>query len=284
MVLTPKQLNQMSCLGFFVSLMSSNLANTSLRQIKAGTIRNMKMYLLAGIVTLAIVSLASTIVAVQFKPAPEPSVTPAAISFIDATSRSRLDDLFERITTPVPSPTVGSASVAPSVSVSPTNKPLVNSQVEIVSTPTPAPTVLSAQTTEVISTSEILAQVNAKRAEEGIPPLALNPVLNGSAQVISAHHVEHAYAGHASPNGEEAFFSVKAAGYKYAEIGENLAYMNDGASASAVIQAWMGSEAHKNTLLSRDFLEAGVGVTYGPVTIDGTEYAYIVAMHFGRQL
>ena len=212
--------------------------------------------------------------------------TSEVVSFVDTSSPSDLEDLFSQeefsVSTPQPSPTIS----VPSKPTAPSSKPLVNSQVEIASTPTPVstPTPTPTPSAPTVSAAQIVSLVNEQRAKEGIPPLAVNPLLNQSAQVVSNHHVELKYTGHVAPDGKEPFFSVHNVGYAYAAIGENLAYMTPGLGANAVVNEWMKSESHRNTMLSRDFLEAGVGVTNGPVTINGVTYAYVVAMHFGRQL
>lgn len=203
----------------------------------------------------------------------EPVPTPHHVSFVDT---SKSSDGFSVGFSPKPTPSTTPAVAGTSAAV-PAPKPSVNSYTQEHSTPTPVPE-------KKVAAADVITLVNDERQKHGVGKLAANSLLMQAAQISSDDHVKYAYAGHVSPNGRQPFSSEKQLGYSYASIGENLAYMTPGSGAAAIVAAWMKSESHRDTLLSPDFLEAGVGITDGPVTIDGGTYSYVVSMHFGRQL
>jgi uncharacterized protein YkwD len=52
---------------------------------------------------------------------------------------------------------------------------------------------------------------------------------------------------------------VKAAGYNYSSMGENLAE-TDGDTPSEIFKRWMASPAHKEHILDAGFQEIGIGI------------------------
>ena len=52
---------------------------------------------------------------------------------------------------------------------------------------------------------------------------------------------------------------IKAAGYDYSYIAENIA-VSDGESPEGIVKAWMDSKIHKENILNDKYTEIGIGV------------------------
>lgn len=96
---------------------------------------------------------------------------------------------------------------------------------------------------------DVLGLVNAERAANGLPPLALNCYLNSAAQRHSNSMSVNGFFDHNDPyDGSTAGSRIVAAGYSpYSAIGENIA--SGQTSASQVVSSWMGSAAHRANIL-----------------------------------
>lgn len=111
-----------------------------------------------------------------------------------------------------------------------------------------------------------LCLLNNERATRGLAPLSTQPELETAAQNFSQAMVQHRFFGHVSPGGQtitDRLADYTGAALTYA-TGENLAW-GEGALAtpSAIVRGWMGSPAHRDNILNRDFAEIGVGIVGG---------------------
>lgn len=128
-----------------------------------------------------------------------------------------------------------------------------------------------------MSISELLANTNAQRAQNGAAALALNSQLTSAAQAKANDMIARNYWAHNTPDGKEPWVFFDAAGYKYFKAGENLAY---GFSTSdAAVTGWMNSPSHRENLLDTAFTEVGFGFANGqnynnsgPETVVVAEY------------
>ncbi len=104
----------------------------------------------------------------------------------------------------------------------------------------------------------VLELTNQAREKEKLPPLKLNAVLT---EVARAHSMNMAKKGELNHvlDGKKPSERLKAAGYDYAGMGENIGE-TDGDNVAVVFQAWMDSKAHREHILQKDFTEIGVGV------------------------
>lgn len=110
---------------------------------------------------------------------------------------------------------------------------------------------------------EMSAAVDAERRRVGLPPLARSPALDRAAQAHATHMLAADFFAHESPAGESVADRAAAAGYRAAQVGENIAYgQTDVAGAMA---GWMASPGHRANLLDPAFRELGTGVAHGPV-------------------
>jgi len=97
--------------------------------------------------------------------------------------------------------------------------------------------------------SQIIAEVNKKRVENGVAPLRENAKLALAAQAKVEDMKKNSYFSHVSPvDGAKWSDFIKDAGYSYDEAGENLANGFD--SVPNMVSAWMDSPSHKENMLS----------------------------------
>jgi hypothetical protein len=113
----------------------------------------------------------------------------------------------------------------------------------------------------------LIAEVNALRAANGLPPYAINATLMAVAQAHSDYQASISTVTHYSADGSRPYQRALAAGYPVGgdlSLGgfysENiLAGMNISPSAAVVV--WQGDAPHLNTMLSPHLTEVGAGVT-----------------------
>ena len=119
---------------------------------------------------------------------------------------------------------------------------------------------------------------NWTRAEYGLRPLCLHPVLTEAARTHSQEMLDVGYFGHESSDGRTAEgrlegFGYTSSGYSYWTIGENIGW---GTGYKGLpdhrFEEWMASSDHRPNILSEDFDEIGVGVRAGHSYDDGTMY------------
>jgi len=112
----------------------------------------------------------------------------------------------------------------------------------------------------------LIAEVNALRGANGLPPYQTNPILMSVAQGQSDYQAAIGTVTHYGADGSRPFQRALAAGYPvggdlslggfYSEnimAGTNL-------SVSEAVQAWQGDAPHLNTMLSPNLTEVGAGV------------------------
>lgn len=126
---------------------------------------------------------------------------------------------------------------------------------------------------------DLLLQTNAKRAENGLPPLQLNAQLSQAAYLKGQDMLAKNYWAHNSPDGTTPWVFIKNSGYEYLYAGENLA--RGFSSAPDVVNAWMNSQGHRENILSANYDEVGFAVVTGTLTGDET---ILVVQEFGRKM
>lgn len=125
-----------------------------------------------------------------------------------------------------------------------------------------------------IRVEQLLESTNAKRSEAGLPQLTLNGTLSQAAQAKASDMFSNNYWAHNSPTGKTPWDFIVAAGYRYTLAGENLAKNFD--TSSAVVDAWMASQTHKDNLLKDGYREVGFAVVNG--VLNGEETTLVVQM------
>ncbi len=108
----------------------------------------------------------------------------------------------------------------------------------------------------------IVELVNLRRAEAGIGPVTVDPVLMSCAQQYSETQAAMGRLSHTGPDGSTPGQRLRRCGYNWRHFGENLAagYVN----ADEVVAAWMASPGHRKNILNPRVREIGLGYTHRP--------------------
>jgi uncharacterized protein YkwD len=104
----------------------------------------------------------------------------------------------------------------------------------------------------------ILDLTNKEREKENLPLLKLNKILCEAARAHSANMAKQEKMEH-ELDGKNPADRVKAAGYIYAHMAENIA-VSDGEKPAGIVKAWMDSKVHKENILNEKYTEIGIGI------------------------
>lgn len=130
-----------------------------------------------------------------------------------------------------------------------------------------------------ITAQKVIDQTNARRAQAGLAPLRLNPVLSQSAAAKADNMFAENYWSHNSPSGKTPWDFFKSVKYQYSVAGENLA--KDFYDTDSMMRAWMNSPTHKANIVNTKYQEIGIGVVNG--VLRGVKTTLVV-QHFGTPL
>tara|TARA_R110002072_G_scaffold60051_76_gene152827 strand:+ start:640 stop:1143 length:504 start_codon:yes stop_codon:yes gene_type:complete len=103
----------------------------------------------------------------------------------------------------------------------------------------------------------VLKHVNLQRAMNGAGQLTLNARLADAAQKHAEDMSRRDFVDHRSPDGRGLQDRIAAAGYPWRVIAENLAAGLS--SPERTVESWMTSPGHRDNMLDRDYLDAGIG-------------------------
>ena len=132
---------------------------------------------------------------------------------------------------------------------------------------------------EVLTRDAVIVLTNKARADNGLPLLAENQLLNSIAEARAKDMLEKQYFDHVSPTGQQASDIAQSIGYAYKVIAENIG-SGDFYTNQKIVDGWMQSPGHRNNILSTDVQEIGAAVLKGK--FKGTD-TYITVQIFGRQ-
>ncbi|GAB4524468.1 MAG: hypothetical protein OHK0046_39240 [Anaerolineae bacterium] len=118
----------------------------------------------------------------------------------------------------------------------------------------------------------LLQQVNAARAAQGVPALALNTQLIAAAQRHSSDMATNAALSHIGTDGSQFWQRIAAAGYNMTSGAENV-LASPMLDASAAFEQWRQSEAHFANITNPVYVEAGVAYARSD---DGTYYYTLI--------
>ena len=137
--------------------------------------------------------------------------------------------------------------------------------------------------------NQILAQMNAVRAQYRLAPLRLSARLGAAAAAHSTQMGRHGYFSHNSANGSAFWRRIqryyRSGGYRLWAVGENLLWSSPGVDAGVAVQMWMNSAPHRENLLSPRWRDVGVSalhVSNAPGIFGGREVT-IVTADFGAR-
>jgi uncharacterized protein YkwD len=113
--------------------------------------------------------------------------------------------------------------------------------------------------------AQVVALVNAHRAQLGLAPLAVSPTLTASAEWKARDMAAYGYLDHddPAPDSRTADERVIACGYPATEWGENIGMGY--ATAQAVVDAWLASPAHRANIERPEYRATGVGAAGAPL-------------------
>lgn len=104
--------------------------------------------------------------------------------------------------------------------------------------------------------AEMLAYINAERAQANLAPLVLNDKLSAGANLKSQDMALNGYFSHNSPTYGSPFEMMKSQGIIYASAAENIAQNH---SVIGAHDAFMNSPGHKANLLNAAYNKIGLG-------------------------
>jgi hypothetical protein len=136
-----------------------------------------------------------------------------------------------------------------------------------------------------IATAEaaIIEMTNAFRAEQKLPPVRTNPQLTAAARAYAKKLGAYPALSHTA-DGTTASERIAAAGYRYCQVGENLASIFDTSGfdaddyAKRAMEGWEESPGHRKNMLLPYVTETGVAVA----AASATEPKYIAVQLFAR--
>ncbi|MGV8909449.1 MAG: CAP domain-containing protein [Propionicimonas sp.] len=148
--------------------------------------------------------------------------------------------------------------------------PALPAGVHTITITNPAGTTLAAKYTVRTLGAEVLRLVNQARRTartcgssryKAVRPLRWDSTLARVATVHSVDMAAHDYFSHYSRGGSSPFQRMKRAGYRYDFAGENIAA--GFFSPASVVKAWLKSPGHCRIVMSRRYVELGVGYATG---------------------
>lgn len=104
---------------------------------------------------------------------------------------------------------------------------------------------------------EVFRLTNEARANNGLPPLAIDLELSRVAREKSRDMAINYYFDHTSPVYGSPFDMMRAYGINYRSAGENIA--KGQRTPAEVVNAWMNSPGHRANILNGQFTHIGVG-------------------------
>lgn len=153
-------------------------------------------------------------------------------------------------------------------------------------TPTALTSALTATDVELLR-SQILTEINKARAVARVcgtksypaaPPLKRNAKLDSTALAHSVDMATKNYFAHNSLDGRTPFDRINSTGYNWSAAAENIAAGN--ATAAATVQQWIGSSGHCANLMSRTYVDTGIGYGYNATA----KYKHYWTQNFAKPL
>ncbi|MDB5658795.1 MAG: hypothetical protein JWS10_1410 [Cypionkella sp.] len=121
--------------------------------------------------------------------------------------------------------------------------------------------------------NQVLLAVNKARAGAGCAALSTSSKLQAAARGHAKSMAQNNFFGHSSKNGGKFSNRVKAQGYRYSKVAENI---GAGQSSSAgIMRDWMVSSGHRKNILDCGLTETGIAVVYqaDDAPLKGQKYA-----------
>lgn len=130
-----------------------------------------------------------------------------------------------------------------------------------------------------ITVNKLFELTNQERIKNNLSQLAYSENLSKAADSKARDMFTKNYWAHYSPDGKTPWEFILTSGYQYEFAGENLA--KNFLFSQGVVDAWMGSEGHRENLLRGDYTDVGLAVANG--VLNGEQTTLVVQM-FGKPL
>jgi uncharacterized protein YkwD len=130
-----------------------------------------------------------------------------------------------------------------------------------------------------ITITSVVAEMNVRRAAEGLPPLQLDPQLEAAAEDRMRDMEELGYWSHFAPDGRSPFDMLRKRAYPHAYAAENLAAGFE--TVRVLVDGWMESPGHRAAILSPLYKDCGVAIIDGSTT--GRAVGKSVVVMFARR-
>jgi uncharacterized protein YkwD len=108
--------------------------------------------------------------------------------------------------------------------------------------------------------SQLLAEVNARRANNRMIALAGDPRLEEAAFAIACENATRNRLSHTTADGSTLTGRVRAVRYGWRLLNENLAQTGGAAAPATVVQLWMRSPGHRANILTAGTRHFGAGI------------------------
>ncbi|MGB0907051.1 MAG: CAP domain-containing protein [Maricaulaceae bacterium] len=122
---------------------------------------------------------------------------------------------------------------------------------------------------------QILADLNAYRAEHDLDPVKFDEKLIKASQVHAEDLAKHGIAAHEGTDGSRHSDRVQRQAYYFSIAGENVATGQK--SWEAVFDAWQKSDGHNVNLLMAEAVDFGIALVYEPTTTYATYWTMLMA-------
>ena len=110
--------------------------------------------------------------------------------------------------------------------------------------------------------ADLLSDINAARAKQGLAPVRPAAVLSKVARAHSASMAERGFFDHRGLDGKRIADRLTDAGYGFLYAGENLSAGIE--NPDTVVRQWLLSPSHRDNLLEPRAREAGIGYVVAP--------------------
>jgi uncharacterized protein YkwD len=125
-----------------------------------------------------------------------------------------------------------------------------------------APSALAATPLE----RDVLADINALRAQHHLARLTVSVQLTSAARAHSLSMAHNGYFKHESADGSSFWLRVRsfyqASSWRYWSVGENLLWSSPTIDGARAVRLWLGSPEHRRNLLNPAWREIGVSAVY----------------------
>jgi uncharacterized protein YkwD len=133
--------------------------------------------------------------------------------------------------------------------------------------------------TNEITPENIVARMNAYRADAGLAPLRLDDRVTLAARDRMRDMEDTGYWSHDSPAGMSPFTWLTVRDYSFSAAAENLASGFE--TATFLVDSWMESHGHRENILSPRYEDCGIAIIDGATTGRATGKSVVVL--FGKR-